>query len=80
LDLGVDHAVLTKSGAYFSYGEERLGQGRNQARAFLSEHPDIAHQIESEIRERAGIPVPTIEPVAEQEDTERVAAKNGSAD
>jgi recombination protein RecA len=81
LDLGVDHAVLTKSGAYFSYGEERLGQGRNQARAFLSEHPDVAHAIEKEIRERAGIAVPTMEPVAEQEeeDTEKVATTNGSA-
>ena len=58
LDLGVDHGVVTKSGAYFSFGEERLGQGRNQARAFLTEHPDIAYQIESQIRERAGVPMP----------------------
>jgi recombination protein RecA len=77
LDLGVDHAVVTKSGAYFSYGEERLGQGRNQARAFLREHPDIAHRIETEIRERAGVPVPSMKPVAD--DAEKAAAKNGSA-
>jgi recombination protein RecA len=79
LDLGVDHAVLTKSGAYFSYGEERLGQGRNQARAFLSEHPDIAHKIETEIRERAGVPIVKPNPVAEQADAGKVAATNGSA-
>ncbi len=58
LDLGVDHGVLTKSGAYFSFDEERLGQGRNQSRAFLSEHPDVAHRIETLVRERAGVPVP----------------------
>jgi recombination protein RecA len=57
LDLGVDYGVLSKSGAYFSFGDERLGQGRNQARAFLSEHPDVAYQIESEIRERAGVAI-----------------------
>lgn len=57
LDLGVEHGVLTKSGAYFSFGDERLGQGRNQSRAFLSEHPDIAFAIESEIRQRAGVTV-----------------------
>ena len=78
LDLGVDHGVLTKSGAYFSFGEERLGQGRNQARAFLSEHPDIAHQIEAEIRERAGVPVPVVRPLAD-EDAEAVAATNGAS-
>ena len=66
LDLGVDHGVLTKSGAYFSFEEERLGQGRNQARAFLSEHPDVAHKIESLVRERAGVPVPS----GEEEDAE----------
>ena len=84
LDLGVDHSVVTKSGAYFSFGEERLGQGRNQARAFLSEHPDIAHQIESQIRERAGVPMPgAAAPVNDgAEDDAEVAAKaasNGSA-
>ena len=55
IDLGVEHGIVTKSGAYFSYGEERLGQGRNAARAFLREHTDIAEAIDREIREDAGL-------------------------
>jgi recombination protein RecA len=55
LDMGVDHGILSKSGAYFSFGDERLGQGRTQARAFLSEHTDLADEIERQIREKAGV-------------------------
>ena len=55
IDLGVERGIVTKSGAYFSYGEERLGQGRNAARAFLREHTDIAEAIDREIREDAGL-------------------------
>jgi len=55
LDKGLELEVISKSGAYFSFGEARLGQGREQARAFLDENPDLAQQIEVEIRRRAGI-------------------------
>ncbi|MCC6830759.1 MAG: recombinase RecA [Thermoleophilia bacterium] len=55
LDLGVEKGIVTKSGAYFSFGDERLGQGRNAARAFLKEHPDIAGEIDRRIREDAGL-------------------------
>ncbi|MGI9539147.1 MAG: recombinase RecA [Miltoncostaeaceae bacterium] len=55
LDLGVERGMVQKSGAYFSYGDERLGQGRNAARAFLREHPDIAEQIDQQIRRDAGL-------------------------
>ena len=57
IDLGVEHGILTKSGAYFSFGDERLGQGRNAVRAFLREHPDVADEIEALIR-RAAAPEP----------------------
>ena len=60
LDLGVEHGVVQKSGAYFAFGEERLGQGRNAARAFLREHPDVAETIDQRIREATGL-VPGIE-------------------
>ena len=61
IDLGVEQGILTKSGAYFSYGEERLGQGRNAARAFLREHPDVAEQVDHQIRMQAGlIPTPDL--------------------
>jgi len=55
IDLGVDAGIITKSGAYFSYGDERLGQGKNAARAFLKEHTDIAEEIEDRIRTHHGV-------------------------
>ncbi len=56
LDLGVACDVVAKSGAFYSYRDDRIGQGRANSRVFLSENPDIADAIESEIRERAGLP------------------------
>ncbi len=59
LDLGVTSEVVQKSGAFFSFNDERLGQGRNNARQFLKENRDIADAIEVRIREKAGLaPVP----------------------
>jgi recombination protein RecA len=55
LDLAVDHDVVSKSGTWFSYGDERLGQGRENARLFLREHDDIAQQIELRVRENLGL-------------------------
>ena len=49
LDLGVDNGVVTKSGSFFSYGETRLGQGRNNSKQFLTENPDMADEIETKI-------------------------------
>ena len=53
LDLGVKYGMLEKSGAYFRYGEDTIGQGREQARTFLKENPKIAAKIEKEIRKEA---------------------------
>ena len=58
LDLGIEHDILTKSGAYISFGDDRLGQGRNAARAFLIEHADMADEIERRIRDAVGINPP----------------------
>jgi len=55
LDLGIDYNIVTKSGSWFAYGEERLGQGRENAKAFLKEHPEITQEIENKIRELASI-------------------------
>ncbi|MGA0068195.1 MAG: recombinase RecA [Miltoncostaeaceae bacterium] len=55
LDLGIEYDIVTKSGSYFSFGDDRLGQGRNASRAFLIEHTDIADEIERRIREASGI-------------------------
>jgi len=51
LDLGIEHELIEKSGTWFSYAKERLGQGRENARVFLKEHPELADQIEGELRE-----------------------------
>jgi len=56
LDLGVTYDVVAKSGAFFSYNDERLGQGRANARSFLKENADIADAIELQIRDKAGLP------------------------
>ena len=53
IDLGVSLGVVAKSGAFFSYGDSRLGQGRENAREYLKEHPDIAQKIEQQIRSQA---------------------------
>lgn len=53
LELGVAAGVVKKSGAFYSYGETRLGQGRENAKDFLSQHPEIADSIESRVRGQA---------------------------
>ena len=53
LDLGVKLGAVQKSGAWFNYGEMRLGQGRDNAKAYLKEHPEIADEIEKIVRENA---------------------------
>ncbi len=51
VDLGVDCNVVEKSGSWFSYGEERIGQGRENAKQFLHENPEMAAEIEAKILE-----------------------------
>jgi recombination protein RecA len=55
LDLGVEEGVVQKSGAWYTYGEERLGQGREAAKDFLREHFDLRDKIEAQIRELLGL-------------------------
>jgi len=55
IDLGVDKGILEKSGTWISYGGERLGQGRENARLFLKENKDIREKIESALRKKLGI-------------------------
>jgi recombination protein RecA len=55
LDLGVAHNLVEKSGAWFSYGGERIGQGRENARQFLREHGDLAARLDSHLREALGL-------------------------
>ena len=55
IDLGVKAGLVEKSGAWFSYKGEKLGQGRENAKIFLRDHPEIANEIENIIREDAGL-------------------------
>src|SRR5438067_159006 len=56
VELGVAHRVLEKSGAWYAYKGEKIGQGKDNAREFLKEHPDVAVEIETKIRETVGVP------------------------
>jgi recombination protein RecA len=68
LDLGVEYNILDKRGAYFRYGETLLGQGRENAKSYLAENPELTLEIENLIRQEAGLPV-----LAEFEDLEAAA-------
>jgi recombination protein RecA len=55
IDMGVEHRVLEKSGSWYAYNGEKIGQGKDNAREFLKENPDLAFEIENKVREAAGI-------------------------
>jgi len=60
LDLGVSAGLIEKAGAWFSYGGQRIGQGRENAKKFLKEHTEVAQQLEAKIRENAGLVASTM--------------------
>ncbi len=64
LDSGVDNGIVQKSGAWFSYGDIRLGQGRENAKQFLSENPDVSLEIENKVREKFELPLAVQQPKA----------------
>ncbi|GIK49751.1 MAG: recombinase RecA [Hyphomonadaceae bacterium] len=55
IELGVKAGVIDKSGAWYAYGSQKIGQGKEAARRFLKEHKDVAHEIEDKIRQKAGM-------------------------
>jgi recombination protein RecA len=59
IDLGVDKGILEKSGTWISFGGERMGQGRENARVFLKEHTDIRDKLENALRKKLGIASPS---------------------
>ena len=69
IDYGIEHNIVTKSGSFFSYGEERLGQGRGNAKAFLDEHPEMAQEIEEKIYAALGIGRDLVKPIEPREET-----------
>ena len=76
LDLAAIHNIVEKSGSWFSYKGERIGQGRENAKQFLKDNKDIAAKIEQEVRKKVGLtaaPVPAPPPVDSMQ--KEVAAK-----
>jgi len=57
IDLGLEHEVISKSGTWFSYGEERLGQGGDNVKALLTEKPELLREIEVRVRAKMGLPL-----------------------
>ena len=60
VDLGVDRKIVTKAGAWYSFNEERLGQGREAVKTFLKNTPEVAREIERKIREQCGFPITNV--------------------
>ena len=90
LDLGVERGMVQKWGAYFSFGDERLGQGRTNVKAFMVEHPDVTDKVLDAIQEalpdavipkRVAMPEPPVKmPVAETDaPSAEAAAANGAS-
>ena len=75
LDLGVEIGIVEKSGAWFSYGEVRLGQGREAAREFLEQNADLAEEIRNRILEAKGALGPADEPADEAPEAEAADAE-----
>jgi recombination protein RecA len=60
LDLAVEHSIVQKSGSWYTYGEERLGQGREAAKQSLVDNNDLANEIETKVKEKAGLTEPPV--------------------
>jgi recombination protein RecA len=66
IDMGVEHGFIRKAGAWYTYEGDQLGQGKENARNFLRDNPDLANEIEKKIKEKLGVGVRSEEPAAEQ--------------
>nr|WP_279617125.1 hypothetical protein [Streptomyces regalis] len=65
IDMGVEHGFVRKAGAWYTYEGDQLGQGKENARNFLKDNPDLANEIEKKIKEKLGVGVRPEEPAAE---------------
>ena len=83
LDLAVNHEIVNKSGTWFSYGDTRIGQGRENSRNFLNDNVDIRTDIETRLRDKLELPPPHIdmgnEKKSEENEPEELAAKGKKA-
>nr|WP_226967362.1 hypothetical protein [Streptomyces phaeolivaceus] len=74
IDMGVEHGFVRKAGAWYTYEGDQLGQGKENARNFLKDNPDLANEIEKKIKEKLGVGVRPEEPTAEPDADAAVAA------
>ncbi len=74
IDMGVEQGIVRKSGAWYTYEGDQLGQGKENARNFLRDNPDMANEIEKRIKEKLGIG-----PRVDADASNASAASNGSA-
>ena len=70
IDLGVEHGIVDKSGSWFAFGSERLGQGKENVRAFLQEHTEIRDAIRDKLYEHLGLPPVEKKPVETREEAQ----------
>jgi recombination protein RecA len=74
IDLGVQHGLIDKAGSWYSYGEDRIGQGKENVREFLRAHPETAMEIEQKIRAKL-LPATVDAPAEEPTDIKEAVAK-----
>jgi recombination protein RecA len=74
LDIGIEHRVVQKSGTWFACGDERLGQGRENAKQFLKENEEVRERVLAEIHEKLGLHSPR-ESTTENEGIEKTATE-----
>ncbi|MDR9390013.1 MAG: recombinase RecA [Wenzhouxiangella sp.] len=72
IELGVEHNLIKKSGAWYSYGDDRIGQGKDNVRQYMKEHPEMANEIESQLREKL---LPKVNAEVEEEVSEAAASE-----
>ena len=68
LDLAVNEGIIEKSGAWFSYNNEKIGQGRDNTKIYLEQHPDVMLEVENRVREKYGLPLDDAVPSAPSEE------------
>jgi recombination protein RecA len=81
VELGTVHRILEKTGAWYTYGKDRIGQGKDNARDYLKEHPDVAREIEAKIRaaaSAAAAPPPAMHAKAESKAESRAEARKAA--
>ena len=71
VDVGTEHEIIKKSGAWYSYGDQRIGQGRENAKSFIEQNPDVAKDVERRVRQALGI----LEPEGETSDEKEAVAE-----